>query len=217
MAPLRWLAAAALPAAAAAYDNGAPNSRLPPLGWSSWEAFGPGTQHPVRDYCDTNSVMAAADAFFETGLYAAGYRHMHLDDCWSIAERNASGFIQPDHHRFPPTSGPNASDGSGMKTLIAYLHSKNLTFGLCECHPPPPFPDLPSSASPTPRGRGQTPVPGSTPACARAVGLAGTGSRTRRHLPSGGWTGLRWTGAAAATSSARVSARPRPLLAAAEQ
>ena len=69
----------------AAFDNGAPLSRLPPLGWSSWEAFGPGTEHPVRDYCDENSVKAAADAFISTGLYDAGYRHFHLDDCWSVA------------------------------------------------------------------------------------------------------------------------------------
>ena len=48
-------------APAAAYDNGAPRSRLPPLGWSSWEAFGPGTEHPIRDYCDRNSVMARFD------------------------------------------------------------------------------------------------------------------------------------------------------------
>ena len=35
--------------AALAYDNGAPNSRLPPLGWSSWVALGPGAKHPIFD------------------------------------------------------------------------------------------------------------------------------------------------------------------------
>jgi len=103
-----------------AYDNGAPHSRLPPLGWSSWEAFGAGTQHPVCDYCDENSVKAAVDAFHETGLYDAGYRHFHLDDCWSIAERTSDGLIQPDPARFP----------NGMKSAIDYAHSKGLTFGL---------------------------------------------------------------------------------------
>lgn len=47
------LCARAIPVAA--YDNGAPQARLPALGWSSWEAFGPGAAHPVRDYCDANS------------------------------------------------------------------------------------------------------------------------------------------------------------------
>jgi len=103
-----------------AYDNGAPNSRLPPLGWSSWEAFGAGTEHPIRDYCDENSVKAAIDAFHETGLYDAGYRHFHLDDCWSIVERKSDGLIQPDPTRFP----------NGMKPAIDYAHSRGLTFGL---------------------------------------------------------------------------------------
>ena len=105
---------------ATAFDTGAPLSRLPPLGWSSWEAFGPGTEHPVRDYCDENSVKAAADAFITTGLYDAGYRHFHLDDCWSVAERVAGGPIQADTNRFP----------NGMKAVVDYVHSKNLTFGL---------------------------------------------------------------------------------------
>jgi alpha-galactosidase len=105
---------------ATAYNNGSPNSRLPPLGWSSWEAFGPGTSHPVRDYCDENSVLAGVEAFFANGLYDAGYRHIHLDDCWSIVERNATGFIQADPNRFP----------NGMKKVIDVVHSNNLTFGL---------------------------------------------------------------------------------------
>ena len=45
-----------------AYDNGAPNSRLPPLGWSSWVALsgGDGCGHAF-DYCSDKSVRAAAD------------------------------------------------------------------------------------------------------------------------------------------------------------
>jgi alpha-galactosidase len=79
-------------AAASAYDNGAPSSLLPPLGWSSWVALGPGADHPVFDYCDEFSVKAAADAFVEVGLYDAGYRHFHLDDCWA-GGRNETGFL----------------------------------------------------------------------------------------------------------------------------
>ena len=64
-----------------AYPNGAPNARLPTLGWSSWIGLGPGAEHPIFDYCDDQSIRAAADAFIEVGLYDAGYRHFHLDDC----------------------------------------------------------------------------------------------------------------------------------------
>ena len=116
------LACAALPRhqLASAFDNGAPHSRLPPLGWSSWDALAAGADHPVRDFCDTVSVKAAADAYIETGLYDAGYRHLHLDDCWAGKQRNATGFIQPDPTRFP----------GGMKEVVEYVHAKNLTFGL---------------------------------------------------------------------------------------
>ena len=78
--------------AAHGYDNGSPNSRLPVLGWSSWVALGPGAEHPVFDYCDATNVKNAIDAFFEVGLWDAGYRHFHLDDCWA-GGRNATGYL----------------------------------------------------------------------------------------------------------------------------
>ena len=107
-----------------AYDNGAAHSKLPPLGWSSWVALGPGDQHPVFDYCDEASVKAAIDAFVspELGLYEAGYRHFHLDDCWA-GGRNSSGYLFPEKDHFP----------NGIKTVIDYAHSKNVVFGLYTC------------------------------------------------------------------------------------
>ena len=65
---------------ASAYPNGAPNARLPTLGWSSWIALGPAGSAPIFDFCDEQSVKASADAFVSLGLYDAGYRHFHLDD-----------------------------------------------------------------------------------------------------------------------------------------
>mmetsp|Transcript_39657 Transcript_39657/g.123579 ORF Transcript_39657/g.123579 Transcript_39657/m.123579 type:complete len:522 (+) Transcript_39657:61-1626(+) len=107
---------------AAAYDNGAPHSRTPPLGWSSWVSLAPEDNHPIFDYCDEESVKHAADAFHEVGLYDAGYRHFHLDDCWS-GGRNASGFLFPEKRHFP----------NGMRSLVDYVHSKGLSFGLYTC------------------------------------------------------------------------------------
>ena len=109
MLPIHCAVVALLFTAVLAYDNEAPNSLLPPLGWSSWVALGPGAEHPVFDYCDEFryfwyqvavlfwvscgfSVKAAADAFVEVGLYDAGYRHFHLDDCWA-GGRNETGFL----------------------------------------------------------------------------------------------------------------------------
>ena len=107
---------------ACAYDNGAPHSRLPALGWSSWVSLGPGAEHPIFDYCDEENVKHAMDAFHEVGLYAAGYRHFHLDDCWA-GGRNSTGYVYPEADHWP----------NGMKPVVDYAHSLNLTFGLYTC------------------------------------------------------------------------------------
>ena len=52
----------------------------------------------------------------EVGLYEAGYRHLHLDDCWAAKERNATGYSYPEKDHFP----------NGMKPVI-------------DCAPPKPF------------------------------------------------------------------------------
>lgn len=109
-----------------AYDNGARFSRLPTLGWSSWVALGPGAEDPVFDYCDEFSIKAAADAFIEVGLYDAGYRHFHLDDCWAGTSRNATGYLVPEADHFP----------NGMKPIVDYVNSKGLAFGLYTCGGP---------------------------------------------------------------------------------
>ncbi|KAL1510758.1 hypothetical protein AB1Y20_007045 [Prymnesium parvum] len=119
---------AALWPAALAYDNAAPHSRLPPLGWSSWVALGAGAatraaSPPSFDYCDEPSALLSIDAFFAVGLFAAGYRHFHLDDCWADAERTAEGELQPDRTRFP----------RGLRALVDYAHARGLSFGLYTC------------------------------------------------------------------------------------
>ena len=105
-----------------AYDNAAPHSRLPPMGWSSWVALGEGYDHPEFDFCDEATVKMSADAYAAVGLYDAGYRHFHLDDCWA-GPRNATGYLTADPKHFP----------NGIKPVIDYVHSKGLTFGLYTC------------------------------------------------------------------------------------
>ena len=171
-------------AGAAAFDNGAPNSRLPPLGWSSWEAFGPGTEHPVRDYCDENSIKAAADAFIATGLYAAGYRHFHLDDCWSTIERVAGGPIQPDPNRFP----------NGMKVSCTNPHA--IAQALI---------DEPTSPSLTTSTRGTSPLVfihllARERVCPPVLALMVIGRRMLKPLPRGGWIGSNRIGVACPTA-----------------
>jgi alpha-galactosidase len=83
----------------------------PPMGWNSWNKF----------KCDVSEEMIRrqADAMANSGMKAAGYQYIVIDDCWQKT-RDADGNIQPDPERFP----------SGIKALADYVHSKGLKFGL---------------------------------------------------------------------------------------
>jgi alpha-galactosidase len=81
----------------------------PPMGWNSWNHF----RCTVTDAV----VRAAADAMVSSGMKAAGYQYVNVDDCWQ-GERDAQGRIQG-NARFPD-----------MKALADYIHSKGLKFGL---------------------------------------------------------------------------------------
>lgn len=98
---------AALPAAAV--DDGL--ARTPPMGWNSWNRF----------QCDVGEqlVRETADALVASGLRAAGYQYVIIDDCWQSG-RDASGDILPDPVRFP----------SGMRALADYVHARGLKLGL---------------------------------------------------------------------------------------
>lgn len=92
---------------------GTPNglALTPPMGWNSWNKFA----------CHVNEklIRAAADAMVSSGMKAAGYSYVVIDDCWQGA-RDAAGNIQPDAAKFP----------SGMKALGDYIHAKGLKFGI---------------------------------------------------------------------------------------
>jgi alpha-galactosidase len=86
-------------------------AKSPQLGWNSWNKFG----------CNVSEQMIreTADAMVESGMKAAGYQYVNIDDCWH-GERDARGFITPDKERFP----------AGMKALADYVHAKGLKLGI---------------------------------------------------------------------------------------
>lgn len=86
-------------------------AKTPPMGWNSWNKFA----------CNVNEqlIRETADAMVSTGMKAAGYQFVNVDDCWHGA-RDSLGFIRPDPARFP----------SGMKALADYIHSKGLKLGV---------------------------------------------------------------------------------------
>jgi alpha-galactosidase len=79
------------------------------MGWNSWNHFA----GRVSDA----TVRAAADAIVASGMKAAGYEYVNIDDTWE-GTRDANGNIQS-NRKFPD-----------MKALAAYVHSKGLKIGL---------------------------------------------------------------------------------------
>ncbi|BAL88016.1 putative alpha-galactosidase [Actinoplanes missouriensis 431] len=114
VAVIAALGAAALALTAPAPAAAAPGSPAvrPPLGWNSWNTFG----------CDISEakIRAAADAMVSSGMKAAGYQYVVVDDCWQATTRDAAGNLRSDPVRFP----------SGMKALGDYIHGKGLKFGI---------------------------------------------------------------------------------------
>ena len=86
-----------------------PLAPTPPMGWNSWNRYG----------CDVSDTLIRkqADAMVNSGLKAAGYQYVNVDDCWE-GKRDANGYIQP-NERFPD-----------MRALGDYIHSKGLKFGI---------------------------------------------------------------------------------------
>jgi alpha-galactosidase len=98
------------PSSARALDNGV--ARTPPMGWNSWNKFA------CKDV-NEKVVRAAADAMVSSGMKAAGYQYIIIDDCWQSG-RDAAGNILADPEKYP----------SGIKALADYVHSKGLKFGI---------------------------------------------------------------------------------------
>jgi alpha-galactosidase len=94
-----------------AADHLAKNAPTPPMGWNSWNKFG----------CNVSDqlVREIADAMISSGMKAAGYQYVNIDDCWQVS-RDAQGNIVADSTRFP----------SGIKVLADYVHSKGLKLGI---------------------------------------------------------------------------------------
>ncbi|GGP82719.1 glycoside hydrolase family 27 protein [Saccharothrix coeruleofusca] len=102
---------AAQPSLPATAAPGSP-AATPPLGWNSWNTFG----------CNINEALVRemADTMVSSGMKAAGYQYVVIDDCWFNPQRDPDGTLQGDPVRFP----------SGMKAMGDYIHSRGLKFGI---------------------------------------------------------------------------------------
>jgi alpha-galactosidase len=97
---------------ARAIDDGL--ARTPPMGFNNWNATGCGSDF------DEDLVESTARYFVRSGLKAAGYRYVNLDDCWALPDRDAQGKLVPDPDRFP----------HGIKAVADYVHARGLKLGI---------------------------------------------------------------------------------------
>ena len=86
-------------------------AQTPPMGWNSWNKFACNVSEQL--------IRETADAMVGTGMQAAGYKYVNIDDCWQVS-RDAQGTIVADPSRF----------SSGIKALADYVHSKGLKLGV---------------------------------------------------------------------------------------
>ncbi|RAH47415.1 putative alpha-galactosidase [Aspergillus brunneoviolaceus CBS 621.78] len=84
----------------------------PPMGFNNWSRF----------MCDLNETLfvTTATAMQTTGLQAAGYTRLNLDDCWMETARLPNGSLSWNTTKFP----------RGIPWLAAHLGSLNFTLGI---------------------------------------------------------------------------------------
>jgi alpha-galactosidase len=101
----------------------------PPMGWNSWDSFGPTVK---ENEVKTNADIMAAK------LAAFGWQYVVLDIEWFQPNARAHGYIprgavtMDAYGRFVPSPNrfPSAANGAGFKPLADYVHSKGLKFGI---------------------------------------------------------------------------------------
>jgi len=86
----------------------------PPMGWNDWNSFG----------CNVSEQLVEQTARFlvSSGMQAAGYHYVNIDDCWMAGSRDANGNLVPDSTKFP----------DGIKGVADYVHSLGLGLGIYE-------------------------------------------------------------------------------------
>lgn len=106
------LAGGAGPAAAAPAAPAVASISTPPMGWASWNSFAAKINASV--------IKAQADAMASSGMAAAGYQYIDIDEGWWQGTRDASGNITVSASDWP----------GGMQAVAAYIHSKGLKAGI---------------------------------------------------------------------------------------
>ncbi|KAF5488446.1 Alpha-galactosidase mel1 [Colletotrichum fructicola] len=108
---------------AAAPTLGAPRGMAsrPQMGWNSWNTF--------KANINQSIIETTAKALVDTGLAAAGYKYLIMDEGWQADERATDGRQEFNSTRFP----------SGGSALVNHIHDMGLKVGIYRCLRSPPF------------------------------------------------------------------------------
>ncbi|MCR5485086.1 MAG: alpha-galactosidase [Clostridiales bacterium] len=99
----------------------------PPMGWASWNF--------MRNRIDEKKILETAEAMRDSGLLAAGYQYLNLDDCWQSSMRDENGRLQADPRTFP----------SGIKGLREKVNDIGLKLGIYSSNGTFTCEDMPAS------------------------------------------------------------------------
>ncbi|RZJ06461.1 MAG: alpha-galactosidase [Rubrivivax sp.] len=97
------------------------NAATPPMGWSSWNAF-------HMDLTEQR-VLDSAQVIVDTGLAAAGYRSVNVDDGWWRQRRLSDGRMQVRTNLFPSAATGGAASTS-LRPFTDRIHALGLKAGL---------------------------------------------------------------------------------------
>ena len=92
--------------------GGSSSQSGPPMGWASWNSFAAKINLSV--------IKGQADAMVSSGLKAAGYQYVNIDEGWWQGTRDGSGNITVDTAEWP----------GGMQAAADYIHSLGLKAGI---------------------------------------------------------------------------------------
>jgi Alpha galactosidase A len=97
-----WVATAAAPSSIAA----------PPMGWASWNSF--------AAQINSSVIKTQTDALVSSGMAAAGYQYVNIDEGWWQGTRDSAGNITVSSSDWP----------GGMAAIASYIHGKGLKAGI---------------------------------------------------------------------------------------
>lgn len=102
----------------------------PPMGWNSWDCYGPTVTE--------TEVRANAD-YMVKNLRSSGWEYVVVDIRWYVGNDTAHGYNEKNpawnldaYGRFVPAVNrfPSAAGGKGFRPLADYLHGKGVKFGI---------------------------------------------------------------------------------------